>query len=96
MDSLVQARIRDYLKYKLAMNPYDCGAVVARIRELARAAGYGLDERFAYAGLSSGPEGRLASAIVARALGKSGTATSEHDVRLAVERWIRQKPAMGT
>jgi len=95
MDSLVQAKVTAFLRNRFQIDPVECTTVLRKIRELARAAGYGLDAQFAGAGLGSGPEGRVASSIVERALGGGGSATSEKDIRLTLERWIRNSPPVG-
>ena len=89
MNSIVEARIGDYLRNRLRLRPYDCGAVVYCIQNLARMAGHDLDDRFAGAGLGAGPEARVASAIVDLALGGGGCETSEYTIRLEVGRWLR-------
>ncbi len=95
MDGIVEAKVKGYLRQQLNVNPYDCGAIVAKIRELAQAAGHSLDHRFGGSGLGSGPEGRVASAIVERALGGGGAATAEKDIKIAIERWVRNSPPKG-
>jgi len=95
MDSLVQAKVAAFLRNRFQIDPVDCTAVLKKMRELARAAGHGLDTQFAASGLGSGPEGRVASSIVERALGGGGSATAEKDIRLTLERWIRNSPPVG-
>ena len=96
MDSIMEARIKRFLIDRVRCDFYDCGAVVARMRQLARMSGFGLDGRFALAGLGAGPEARVAAGIVQRSLvGGGGTATAEKDITLAVNRWIRTNPPMG-
>ena len=63
MNSIVEAEVRDYLRYRLRYDPYQCGAIMQRIRRLARMAGHDLDHRFAHAGLGAGPEARVAYAV---------------------------------
>jgi len=89
MNSIQEAKINQYLRSQLKVDFYDCPKVLKKLRELARAAGHALDDRFAQSGLGSGPEGRIASSIVDRSLGGGGSGTAEHDLRLAIERWIR-------
>jgi hypothetical protein len=96
MDSVAIARTKLYLRERLHIDPYNIGAIVFNMRQLARMGGHELDERFARAGLGAGPEARVAASIVDRALGGGGTATSEHHVRLATDKWIRTTPPMGT
>jgi len=95
MNSIVETRIRDFLRYDLHCKPYDCGTIVECIAHLAQAAGYDLDESFAHAGLGAGPEARVASAIVDRALGGGGCETSEYAMRTEISRWIRSHPRKG-
>ena len=96
MDSIVEAKVRLYLRQRLQCDPYDCGAVVFHVRQLARVSGHALDNRFARAGLGAGPEARIASELVDRAMGGGGgAATSEHHMRLMTDHWIRVSPPMG-
>jgi len=93
--SLVEARIIDYLRDGMRCDPYDCGTVLEEIRHLARVGGYTLGPRFAQSGLGSGPEARVAASIVARALGMSGTETTEYTLRTHVDSWLRRRPQKG-
>jgi hypothetical protein len=95
MNSLVEAEIRDYLTRKLHYHPYDCGTILERMRTLARVAGYQLDEPFRYAGLGAGPEGRIAAAIVDRALGGGGTEVSDYALRAQIRDWLLRNPRRG-
>jgi hypothetical protein len=96
MDSIVIARVKRYLQERLTCDPYECGAVVFNIRQLARMAGHDLNERFSRAGLGAGPEARIASEIVDRALGGGGgSASSEHHMKLMTQNWVRTTPPMG-
>lgn len=96
MDSLVEARVRSYLRHRLHCKAHDTGAVLYRMRTLARVAGYELSYRFARAGLASGPEGRVAACIVDHALGGGGgSATPEWAIKQTVARWIRTTRPMG-
>ena len=95
MDSLAEQRIRGYLRNRLRYDPYDCGAVLFHIRQLARTAGYCLDERFGHAGLSAGPEGSIASSIVDQALGGGSGATSRYAMKAMIDRWIQTTGAKG-
>ena len=95
MNSIVEAKIRDFLRYDLHCRPYDCGTIVECMTSLARMAGYDLDETFARAGLGAGPEARVAAAIVDRALGGGGCETSDYAIRTEISRWIRSHPRKG-
>ncbi len=97
MDSIVAAKVRRFLMDRFHLDPQNAGVIAGKIRSLARMAGFNLDERFASAGLGAGAEANIASNIVARALGKSGSgsATAEKDIRVAIERWTRTTPATG-
>ncbi|MFQ5462506.1 MAG: hypothetical protein ACE5E5_07750 [Phycisphaerae bacterium] len=96
MDSLVEAKVKHFLKDRLNYPATDCGAIMYNIRKLARAGGHALDERFARAGLGAGVEARLASEIVDRALGGGGgSASSEGHMKIAIDEWVRKTPPMG-
>ena len=95
MDSIVEAKVKGYLRNHLNVDPYSCGAIVTKIRALAQVSGHALDNRFGGSGMGSGQEGRVASAIVERALGGGGAATAEKDIRIAIERWVRNSPPKG-
>ena len=96
MDSIVMAKVKRYLQERLNCDPYQCGAVVFNIRQLARVAGHTLDDRFSRAGLGAGPEARVASEIVDRSLGGGGgAATSEHHMKMATDYWVQTTPPMG-
>lgn len=89
MDAIVEARVRDYLRSKWHYSPYQCGAIVYCLRNLARMAGYDLDDRFASAGLGAGPEARIATGIVDLALGGGGCETSAYAIRQQIDQWLR-------
>jgi hypothetical protein len=95
MNALAEAKIRDYLREMLHYDPYQAGTIVYRMRELARAAGHELDERFARANLGAGPEARVACTIVALALGAGGGESSMYAVRKQIDEWLRRTPAKG-
>lgn len=95
MNSLVEAKVKDTLVHRFHYNPYDCGTILECMRSLATAAGYDLDERFRHAGMSSGPEGRIAAGIVDLALMGGGCETTEHTIRMHVDDWIRRNPSKG-
>ena len=96
MNSLVQARVREYLQTRLKCDPFNCGAILFNMRHAARVAGFELDPRFAHAGLSAGPDARVASGIVDRALGGGGGGVvSDHIMRSTLDRWVETTPGMG-
>jgi len=95
MNSIVEAKIRDFLQYDLHCRWDDCGTIIEHLTELARMAGHDLDENFARAGLGAGPEARVASAIVDRALGGGGCETPEYAIRTEIGRWVRSRPRKG-
>jgi hypothetical protein len=95
MNSLVEAKVKDYLIQRLRYAPHACGRVVEHMRSLARVAGYDLDERFRHASLGAGPEARVASGIVDLALGGGGCETSEYAIRTHLNDWIRRHPVKG-
>ncbi|MHC5108982.1 MAG: hypothetical protein ACYTHJ_03785 [Planctomycetota bacterium] len=90
MDSLVEARVKGYLKHKYHYDPVQIGKILFNIRRVAHAGGYALDERFARAGLGAGVEARTASEVVDRALGGGGgNCTGESHMKAALDKWIR-------
>jgi hypothetical protein len=95
MNAIVETKVRDYLRAVLHYSPIQAGTVVYVIRQLARASGYEVDERFARAGLAAGPEARVASAIVDRALGGGGCETSMYTIRLHTDAWLRTTSLKG-
>jgi len=95
MNSLAEAKVRDYLVNFYHYDPYECGTVLECMRDLARVAGHELDERFRHLGLAAGPEASIAAAIVDRALGGPGSDTSEYTIRAQIDNWIRLHPAKG-
>lgn len=95
MNAIVEAKVKDLLKLKYYVNPYDCGTIVDRMNMLARAAGYDLDERFARAGMGAGPEGRVASTIVDMATLGGGGETPEYTIRQTLNMWIRTNRQLG-
>jgi hypothetical protein len=98
VNSTVEAKVKDYLINDLYYHQHDCGTIVECINSLARMEGYDVDERFARAGLGAGPEARIASAIVDRALGGGGAAlpeVPEYAIKAEVSRWLRVHPRLG-
>lgn len=95
MDSLVQSRIRRFLRERLYVKYHDTGAIMFNVRNLARASAFALDDSFGESGLASGPESRVACMLVNRAFGRTGDATSLYVVKKKIEEWIRLTPPMG-
>lgn len=89
MNSIVEARVRHFLANQYHCTPPEANTVATVMRSIARAAGYALDERFADAGLAAGPEARVASRIVGRALGEYGDETPEFAIRQQIDAWRR-------
>src|SRR5262245_6236551 len=91
MNSIVEARIANYLIIEHNVRHKDVGAVINRIRYLAKMSGFSLDDRFARAGLGAGPEARIAADIVAQSIGAGGGCeTPEYAVRTHVQDWIQR------
>ncbi len=95
MNSIVEAEIRDYLRNRLHYDPYECGAIVTRMRELARVGGYDLNHKFAGSGLGAGPEARIAAGIVDLATGGGGCETATYVIRKEIDQWLRTSPPTG-
>ncbi len=89
MDSIVEAKVKGFLQHDLEYSPYECGTIVECINALARVAGYNLDDRFGRAGPGAGPEARVASGIVDRALLGGGAETSDYEMEEEIDRWTR-------
>ncbi len=97
MDSTAMARIKRYLIERLKCEHQNLGAIVFNMRQLARMGGHELDGRFSRAGLGAGAEARIAAEIVDRAMGGGGgSCSTENDMKLATDRWVRETPPMGT
>lgn len=95
MNTVVEARIKDFLVNRLKLNPVETGTILTEIDSLARVAGFELDDRFASAGLGAGPEARVASRIVDYALLGGGTETDELAIRQEIQTWLRTKKPKG-
>ncbi len=95
MDSLIQSRIRRFLRERLYVNYHDTGAIMFNLRKLARKSAYALDHSFGESGLASGPESRVACMLVNRAFGRTGDCTSLYVVKQKIDEWIRLTPPMG-
>jgi hypothetical protein len=95
MNAIVEAKVADYLRNWLRYDPYACGTILECMRRAATAGGFDLDERFRYANLGSGPEGRIASGIVDRALMGGGCESSDYAMRAQIDNWVRYNPVKG-
>ena len=95
MNSIVEARIKNYLINRWHYSPFDCGTILECMTALARVGGSELADEFAFAGLGAGPEARVASTIVDRALLGGGCQTSEYEIRGQINDWIRRHRRKG-
>lgn len=96
MNSLVEAEVRTFLRNRLFRDAYECGAIMFNIRNCAQVAGHDTDRRFAQAGLSTGPDSRVASAIVDAATGGGGgNSVSHYEMTAQIDRWVLKTPPMG-
>ncbi len=96
MNSIVEEKVKGYLRNRLQYDPHDCGAILANMRRAARVAGYVLDHRFASAGLGAGPDARVASNLVGRSIGGGGGgAVNEYLIKRTLDRWVRTTQPMG-
>lgn len=95
MNSITEQQIRMFLTEDLRYPKEDCGTVLDCMTFQAVAAGHDLDDRFARASLGAGPEARVASQIVGRALGGSGLEVPEYAMRKQIDEWIRKNPRKG-
>jgi hypothetical protein len=86
LESNVEPKIAQYLRWHLRYRPEQVGNVIYFMRQFARAVGYNIDGRFAFAGLGSGPEAKMSSEIAGRAIGSGAYSTGEG----AMRRWINQ------
>ncbi len=91
MNSIVEARLKDYLKNQLKYRVTEVGTIIGHMTTLARMSGHELDERFAEAGLGAGPEARVAAGILSLALGM-GAETPESTIRQEIRNWLRTNP----
>lgn len=95
MDSIVEGKVKMYLTNWLKYDVYDCGTIFECMRALAVKTGAELDERFGYAGMAAGPEGRIASAIVDRALIGGRNEASDYSIRKQIDEWLRTNTRKG-
>ncbi len=96
MNSIVEEKVKGYLRTRLQRSPTECGAILFRMRKAAQVAGFGLNAYFGQAGLAAGPEARVAAGIVNHALGGGGGGVvSEGIMRDTLDRWVRTTPGMG-
>ena len=49
MNTFVEERVKGFLKNQLKCDPYDCGAILFKMRTAARVAGHDLDRKFGFA-----------------------------------------------
>ena len=90
MNSIVEAKLVSFLINEHHIRHKDVGAIINRIRYLAKMSGFALDDRFARAGLGAGPEARIAADIVAQSIGAGGGCeTPEYAVRTHLQDWIQ-------
>lgn len=90
MNSIVEARVKNFLSNWMQLSPLECGTITRQIRKLALVSGHDLDDRFAGSGLGSGPEASVASTIVDRATLGGGCSTSDYEVRAHCNKWLRE------
>ncbi len=95
MNSIVEAKVKNYLISHWHYNPYDCGTIVEAMDALAAVGGNALEDGFAFVGLAAGCEARIASAIVDRALLGGGASTSEYEIRAQINEWLRRNRRKG-
>ncbi len=96
MNSIVEAKVKDYLLNRMGRAHTECGAIMFNIKKVAMVGGHEIDTRFADAGLASGPEAFVASAIVDAALGHGGNPVSEYVMKTTLDTWVRTTQAMGS
>jgi len=90
MNAIVEGKVKGFLQNWLHYNPTQCNTITRCIRDLARPAGYDLDDRFAGAGLGAGPEPCIASTLVEKAIGRGGCSISDYEIRMHCEKWLRE------
>ncbi len=95
MNAIVEAKVGDYLRNWFRVDAYDVGTVLECMRGQAQAGGNDLDEPFRFAGLGAGPEARVASGIVDRALLGGGCETSDYAIRMQLRDWILRNRRKG-
>jgi hypothetical protein len=92
MDSIVEAKLQEFLRATWHYQAPERRAIIDQIDARARAAGFETGPRFAHAGLGAGPEGRAASRLVGRALGLYGDETAEYALKREIDEWLRVSP----
>ena len=95
MNSVVEAKIKDFLILNLKYKSNQIGPILDKIDETAAMAGYDVDERFAAAGLGAGPEARIASRIVDISLLGGGTETPEYAMNKEIDQWLKRSKPKG-
>lgn len=95
MNSVVEAKIKDFLILNLKYKSNQVGPILDRIDQAAAMAGFEVDERFAAAGLGAGPEARIASRIVDYSLLGGGTETPEYAMKKEIDDWLKRSRPKG-
>jgi len=95
MNSVVEAKIKDFLILNLKYKSSQVGPILDKIDETAAMAGYDVDERFAAAGLGAGPEARVASRIVDASILGGGSETPEYSMRKEIDTWLQKGKPKG-
>ena len=95
MNSVVEAKIKDYLILNLKYKSNQVGPILDKIDEAAAMAGFDVDERCAAAGLGAGPEARIASRIVDVSLLGGGSETPEYAMKKEIDDWLRRSKGKG-
>ncbi len=96
MNSIVEEKVKGYLQTRLHRASTECGTILFNMRKLAHSAGHDLGYGFGRAGLSVGPDARVAAGIVMHALGGGGSdAVSKYLTMATLDRWVRTSPGRG-
>lgn len=95
MNSVVEAKIKDFLILNLKYKANQVGPILDKIDAVAAMSGYDVDERFAAAGLGAGPEARIASRIVDVSLLGGGSETPEYAMKKEIDDWIKRSKPKG-
>jgi hypothetical protein len=89
MNSIVEGKVRLYLQQVLGYDQVQAGTILHCMRNLGRCAGFDVDARLGQAGMAAGPEGRIASAIIDRALIGGKPESTDYQIRTQIETWLR-------
>lgn len=96
MDSLVIARVKTFLAKVLRRKQDEFGAILFNMRAAAQSCGHDLDGDFGGKGLAVGPDARVASSIVDRALGRGGgDPVTDSIMNKTIDKWVRVTGPMG-